>query len=287
MDVLKEEFDYFLSLFLNDNMQYVDIFKGGKRLRPILVLDVASFIDPFWRASQEKSHSIKKFALVLEIIHCASLIIDDLPSMDNDMYRRGELTFHTKYGQKAAYLMVYNLLTLIKKLIYEINKNNVNISLEFEELINDELNNLVLGQKYDLDENWKPEDKNNSRTLKIADLKTSSLFKLAFLGPYYLLKETETQQPQTKAQDKKLKDILTRLGLNLGIAFQLSDDFLDLEIDNKFNNYGLETSIEELKDKYINCSCFVLKDLKDLEWNDKSIIYKIIDLMNTRFEQKK
>ena len=278
MNELKEEFDYFLSLFLNDNPQYVDIFKGGKRLRPILVLDVANFIDPFWRISQEKSYCIKKFALILEIIHCASLIIDDLPSMDNDMYRRGELTFHTKYGQRAAYLMVYNLLTLIKKLISEINKINVNISLEFEELINNELNNLVLGQKYDLDENWRPENKNDSRTLKIADLKTSSLFKLAFLGPYYLLKEKETET---------LKNILTRLGLNLGIAFQLSDDFLDLEIDNKFNNYGLETSIEELKEKYISCSCFVLKDLKDLEWNDKSIIYKIIDLMNTRFEQKK
>jgi geranylgeranyl pyrophosphate synthase len=282
MNILKEEFDYFLSLFLNDNPQYQDIFKGGKRLRPILVLDVADFIDPFWRVSQEKSYCIKKFALILEIIHCASLIIDDLPSMDNDMYRRGELTFHTKYGQRATYLMVYNLLTLIKKLIYEINKINCNISLEFEELINNELNNLVLGQKYDLDENWRPENKNDSRTLMIADLKTSSLFKLAFLGPYYLLKGT-----QTKTQDENVKNILTRLGLNLGIAFQLSDDFLDLEIDNKFNNYGLETSVEELKEKYINCSCLVLKDLKDLDWNDKSIIYKIIDLMNDRFEQKK
>jgi geranylgeranyl diphosphate synthase type II len=274
-DELKDEFNDFLT----NNPQYNDILKGGKRLRPILVLDVANFIDPNWKVSKTKSYTIKKFALILELIHCSSLIIDDLPSMDNDMYRRGELTFHTKYGQKSTYIMVYNLLNLIKKLIYEINKNNVSISLEFEELINNELNNLVLGQKYDLDETWKPENKNDSRTLKIADLKTSSLFKIAFLGPYYLLNNNE--------KNENMKNILIRLGLNLGLSFQLSDDFLDLSIDNKFNNYGLETSVEELKNKYIDFTYLVLKDLKDLNWNDDSIIYKIIDLMNSRFETKK
>jgi len=278
IDELKDELDEEFNDFLTNNPQYNDILKGGKRLRPILVLDVANFFDPNWRVSKTKNYTIKKFALVLELIHCSSLIIDDLPSMDNDIYRRGELTFHAKYGQKSTYIMVYNLLNLIKKLIYEINKNNVNISLEFEELINNELNNLVLGQKYDLDENWKPKDKDDSRTLMIANLKTSSLFKIAFLGSYYLL---------NNENNENIKNILTRLGLNIGLAFQLSDDFLDLSIDNKFNNYGLETSVEELKNKYIDFTYLVLKDLKDLNWNDNSIIYKIIDLMNSRFETKK
>jgi geranylgeranyl diphosphate synthase type II len=281
IDELKDELDEEFNDFLTNNPQYNDILKGGKRLRPILVLDVANFFDPNWRVSKTKNYTIKKFALVLELIHCSSLIIDDLPSMDNDIYRRGELTFHAKYGQKSTYIMVYNLLNLIKKLIYEINKNNVNISLEFEELINNELNNLVLGQKYDLDENWKPKDKDDSRTLMIANLKTSSLFKIAFLGSYYLLNNENNEK------NESIKNILTRLGLNIGLAFQLSDDFLDLSIDNKFNNYGLETSVEELKNKYIDFTYLVLKDLKDLNWNDNSIIYKIIDLMNSRFETKK
>ena len=48
------------------------------------------------------------------------------------------------------------------------------------------MSNLVLGQKYDLDPEWKP-DNNLSRTLKIAEYKTASLFKLAFLGSFYLM----------------------------------------------------------------------------------------------------
>jgi geranylgeranyl diphosphate synthase type II len=276
MDIIKEEFEVFLNLFLKDNPKYKDVLTGGKKIRPIIVLDIASFIDPLWRINQETSYKIKSFALALELIHSTSLIIDDLPTMDNDIYRRGELTFHKKYGQHSAYLMVYNLLTMIKNIIWN-NDDKTFEYIELEELINQELINLVNGQKYDLDEDWYPENKEESRTLKISELKTGSLFKLAFLGPYYLLLK----------KDENLKNKLSRIGYNLGMAFQLSDDYLDIDIDNPSNNYGLETSIDELENKYIGHTASVLLDLRDLKWNDKSIIYKIIDLMNNRFESKK
>lgn len=276
----KNEFELFAELFLKDHPQYGEIIKGGKRIRPIIVFDIANFIDPIWRTNQETSYRIKSYALALELIHSTSLIIDDLPSMDNEMYRRDELTFHKKYGQQSTYLMVYNLLILIKNIIWN-NDDKTEEYIDLEELINQELINLVNGQKYDLDPEWKPDMA--SRTLKIAELKTASLFKLAVLGPYYLLKHKSEDKPK----NINLKEILSRIGLNIGMAFQLSDDYLDIDTDNQSNNYGLETSIEQLKDKYIMYSVKLIFDLKELEWADDSIMYKIIDLMNGRFETKK
>jgi geranylgeranyl diphosphate synthase, type II len=268
MNEMKEEFE----TFLEDYKQYSEIFKGGKRIRPIIVLEIANYINPTWRTNPVSYNKIKRYAVMLEIIHCTSLIIDDLPSMDNDMYRRGELTFHAKYGRQSAYIMVFNLLTLVKKLMYE-NDNYSMLYLELEELINSEMTNLVNGQKYDLDPTWNK----GARTLRIAELKTASLFKLATLGPFYLLSE-ETNM------NNDLKDKLSIIGLNLGMAFQLSDDYTDMEIDKQSNNYGLETSPNQLKKKYIEYCNLIKTNLKDLGFKDKSSIYTIINLMNKRFE---
>lgn len=279
MEKIKEEFDYFLGLFLTDNPKYIDVYEGGKRLRPIIVLEIASFLYPIWRTNQKLSYQIRMFALALETIHCSSLIIDDLPTLDNDTYRRGNLTFHTKYGRQSAYLMVYNLLVLIKNIIWD-NDDQSFEYLEFEELMNNEMDKLVLGQKYDLDNTWQPDK--GSRTLKIAEYKTASLFKLAFLGPYYLLhKELNKELKITE-----LKNKLEVLGLNLGMAFQLSDDFLDLEIDTNSNNYGLETSQKELINKYNEYHNLIINDLSELNFNSSSSIYEIINLMNKRFIKK-
>jgi geranylgeranyl diphosphate synthase type II len=290
MEKIKKDFEDFLELFLKENNKnnennLMDILKdvilGGKRLRPILVLEIATYLNPDWKNNQEFNKKIYNFALMLELIHSTSLIIDDLPSMDNDTYRRGNLTFHAKYGQKNTYLMVYNLLVLIKSLIIE-NDDKTLWYVELEELINNEMSNLVLGQKYDLDPEWKP-DNNFSRTLKIAEYKTASLFKLAFLGSFYLL-EKENQE-----NSKDLKDILGSLGLNLGMAFQLSDDFLDLSTDLKTNNYGLETSPENLKNKYLEYRTNIFNDLKKLKklknlkiFKKQSAIYEIVMIMDKR-----
>ena len=60
MDDLKKEFDFFLNLFLKDNPQYHDVCIGGKRLRPIIVFDIASLINPYWRTCTEYAFKIKK-----------------------------------------------------------------------------------------------------------------------------------------------------------------------------------------------------------------------------------
>jgi geranylgeranyl pyrophosphate synthase len=326
---LKNEFEEFLNFFINDIknkkendniVSYLgDLFNGGKRLRPIIVLDVATYLYPEWRNDKNISSRIYNYALVLEIIHNTSLIIDDLPSMDNDIYRRDILTFHARYGQKATYLMTFNLLNLIKKIlntkVYVNNLNSLSLDnmkeedkedkenkdinsiftennkyIELEELINKELNNLVNGQKYDLDFEWMP--LNNSRTLKIAELKTASLFILAFMGSYHIINnENKNKNNEVKttliARDYDYKDDikihLKNLGLNLGMAFQLSDDYLDLNTDKKENNYGLETSLEDLIEKYEYYHNKVEDILELLKFNKSSIIYEILNIMENRF----
>ena len=61
MDHLKKEFDFFLELFLEDYPQYKEIFLGGKRLRPIIVFEIASYCDHLWRTDNDKAFIIKKY----------------------------------------------------------------------------------------------------------------------------------------------------------------------------------------------------------------------------------
>jgi hypothetical protein len=147
------------------------------------------------------------------------------------------------------------------------------------------MNNLVNGQKYDLDSSWNK----GSRTLKIAELKTASLFKLATLGAFYLLVDDNNNQQQNNNNNNnnnnnQIKEKLSVLGIHLGMAFQLSDDFIDMKIDNSSNNYGLETSPEQLINKYIEYVNMIKLNLKELNFKKTSVIYTILSLMTKRFK---
>lgn len=89
---------------LYDSMRY-SIFAGGKRVRPFLVLEFA-------RMLEGNEDTALSFAAAIEMVHTYSLIHDDLPCMDNDDYRRGSLTNHKVYGEGTAVLAGDALLTL-------------------------------------------------------------------------------------------------------------------------------------------------------------------------------
>lgn len=88
---------------LYDAMRY-SVLGGGKRIRPFLVLE-------FCRMYGGDDRAALPFACALEMIHCYSLIHDDLPCMDDDEYRRGKLTCHKKFGEANALLAGDALLT--------------------------------------------------------------------------------------------------------------------------------------------------------------------------------
>jgi geranylgeranyl diphosphate synthase, type II len=89
-----------------ESMRY-SLFAGGKRLRPILCLAAAAAID----SGSEMRERLLPVACALECIHTYSLIHDDLPAMDNDELRRGKPTNHVLYGEAAAILAGDGLLT--------------------------------------------------------------------------------------------------------------------------------------------------------------------------------
>ena len=295
MDKYREKFDHHLKDFFINHPKldvYNEICLDGKRLRPILILGIATFLNPEWENTDLKD-KIYKFALIVELIHNTSLIIDDLPSMDNDKYRRNNLTFHYKYGVKKAYLMIYNLLIIIKKMILELLElldKFSNESLRLEELINLETGNLIQGQSWDLNETWKP--LLGSRSLKIAEYKTTSLFRLSIVGVFFLInnasdaldKGLNKDLEDKDLEDKDLEDNLLKISENLGMAFQLSDDYLDVNIDKKYNNYALETSSENLKDKFNMHINDLENHLKKIELNEY-FMNELIFLLKKRLDK--
>ena len=187
--------------------------EGGKRLRSVICLYLLN------------SLGLKQDNIVIgiEFLHCASLILDDLPCMDNDTYRRNRLTFHKKYGVKNAYIVSNYLFTSFNKII---------ISLKNDKIVNYVFDNLILivkGQYYDLGF----EKSNNLSKDDIIfnnNLKTSPFFVLCFTIPFLL-----------KDRFDIVKDI-EKCGYFFSNAFQIYDDFLDYDqdlINKTFNHINL------------------------------------------------
>jgi len=110
---------------------------NGKNIRPLIFLNI---IEPKKKISQIDC----KLAVAIELLHCASLIIDDLPSMDNDNLRRGEPTLHIKYGVDKAQLIsnkfIFDAVGIIFNYCDESCRN----------LVLNQLKNAAIGQYYDL-----------------------------------------------------------------------------------------------------------------------------------------
>lgn len=96
---------------LNESMKY-SLMAGGKRLRPVLIL--ASY--RLFREDIEKAY---KYAVAMEMVHTFSLIHDDLPAIDNDDYRRGNLTNHKKFNEATAILAGDSLLNKAYNILIE------------------------------------------------------------------------------------------------------------------------------------------------------------------------
>ncbi len=216
--------------------------KKGKRLRPVLLL---AFTDLFNGSLKEAM----PYAVALEMIHNYSLIHDDLPSMDNDLYRRGELTVHGKYGEDIAVLAGDNLLNKAYEILFDdiLHSENPEYKIKAGECISrlSGMKGMIGGQVIDvLGSSASSED-----ILKMYDMKTSALIKGACLSGTYLSEKLE------------YLDFAESYGSNLGLLFQLTDDILDMEQDKEAEKTTLLSY--ETKDQLI-------KRLQDLESEMKS-----------------
>lgn len=215
-------------------MKYV-INVGGKRLRPILVLEICKIFGV-------KYDQAIRVAICIELIHCYSLVHDDLPSMDDDSIRRGHPTCHIKYDEATAILVGDAFLTLAFEILSE-KKTHPDAEVRCK-LINElsrssGLSGMVGGQKLDLEA--------ESKRLKLSEiknlqkLKTGELFRFSCVAGSILAK-------------KSYEDFenLEQYAYKLGLAFQIQDDLLDVTGDELKTGKKLKKDLKRGKQTFVS-----------------------------------
>lgn len=186
------------------------IFAGGKRLRPILCLAAAE-------AFGGSAENAMPAACAVEIIHTYSLVHDDLPCMDNDDLRRGKPTTHVAYGENVAVLAGDGLLTEAFAIVAQTPEcRNYKTRHYVVELAQSaDSRRLIGGQVLDLEGEGKSLTK--AQLVRIHEAKTAAL----------LAGSLRLGGMSANVSARKL-EALTIFGRNLGLAFQVIDDILDV-----------------------------------------------------------
>ncbi|MCM8818459.1 MAG: polyprenyl synthetase family protein [Candidatus Omnitrophica bacterium] len=229
---------------LSEAIRY-SIFSGGKRLRPILIFCISEIFN-----IDEKK--VLPAAVGIELIHNFSLIHDDLPSMDNDDFRRGLPTCHKKFGEGIAILAGDALLTYGFKFIAETGK--ILLIKDVADAIG--VKGMAGGQALDLINKNKKISEKEKRNIDY--MKTGKLFEICFKVPFYFKKVKEEE-----------KDKILEIAKNFGLAFQIRDDIEDKEGNVQKLKKKLNTLYSKMKE---NISSFGNKSTTFIFILDK--IYK-------------
>lgn len=191
-------------------MRY-SLFAGGKRIRPILCMEAA-------RTVTDDFDGIAAAACSLELIHTYSLIHDDLPALDNDDYRRGKLTNHKVFGDAMAILAGDSLLTLAFQVLAQLVApagRRVRMIAELAAAAGT-VGGMIGGQVADLEGEGKEPDAQLLESIHRA--KTGALLRASLrLGAIF----AGASEAQYAA--------LSCYGEQVGLAFQIVDDILDIE----------------------------------------------------------
>ena len=209
-----------------------------------------------------KKESILTLATAIELIHTYSLIHDDLPSMDDDDFRRGKESNHIKFGEANAILAG----DALQALAYEIIVNDSNLSsdlkVEAVSLLTKACgkNGMVHGQSLDIENESKKIDK--SYIEKIHMLKTGMLIQCAVsLG-------------QLGKKYDKYYENFKKFGINIGLAFQITDDLLEVTSDKQTLGKNINSDKKNNKATYVNVVGFDEAIVESKKLSD-SAIYEI------------
>ena len=219
---LKELVDNYLSNYFKDKGSYNSLIYdaasyslnvGGKRIRPILFMLVY-----FMYKGEDKE--IIDMAAAIEMIHTYSLIHDDLPCMDNDDLRRGKPTNHKVYGENIVVLagdaLLNEAMILLMDFSIKHGKDALVSAIEIAYAAGADW--MIGGQVVDIINEGKSiskEELNYMHLKKTGELIRSSIVAGAILAE----------------ADKSEIDLLNKFGMNLGLAFQIKDDILDVTGD--------------------------------------------------------
>lgn len=236
------------SITLYESMKY-SLASGGKRIRPVLLLAACDFCGG-------KIEEALPYACAIEYIHTYSLIHDDLPCMDNDDLRRGIPTNHKVYGDAVATLAgdglqsaAYEAMNRDMFLYFDdINALRKRIKASYEISKGSGCRGIVSGQIADME----AEDKSCSKAMLdyIHLTKTAALIVAAVRAGAHL----------GSADDETLSN-LTVYAENLGLAFQICDDILDVE--GQEEEMGKKTGMDSLNKKATYPALYGLEQSKE------------------------
>jgi len=227
--------------------------------------------------------SLLTLATAIELIHTYSLIHDDLPSMDDDDFRRGKESNHIKFGEANAILAGDALQALAYEVICDDKKLDSKNKIEAIKLISNACgkNGMVLGQHLDIDSESK--DINIKDVDNIHSLKTGKLI------------ECSVMLGQINNNDEKTKEVLNSFGKKIGLAFQITDDILeaisDQSILGKNNNSDLKNNkstyikvigLKEAKNKSHELSSSAIKSLEELLLTETNMLIELAKYISYR-----
>lgn len=217
-------------------MEY-SLFAGGKRLRPILMLECANMCS---NNEDYNKDAVITFACAMEMLHTYSLIHDDLPAMDNDDLRRGMPTNHKKFGEATAILAGDALLNRAFELTSNIKDVDPAVVLRAISMLGQSsgAEGMIGGQVVDLESEGKKIELSDLQYIHM--LKTGAIIRSSCKIGAALVGASEAQ---INAVDE--------FALNLGIAFQIQDDILDETGTAEELGKPIGSDREEQKNTYV------------------------------------
>ena len=221
--------------FLFESMRY-SLFAGGKRLRPVLLMAAADAVGG-------EGRRYLRVACALEMIHTYSLIHDDLPAMDNDDYRRGKLTNHKVFGEGMAILAGDGLLTAaFEQMLLQEEVDAACLTQVVREIAAAAgPAGRVGGQAVDLAASGQAQPLNQEELRFMHRAKTGALFRAALRGGGLLAGATQEQLAA-----------LTVYAEEFGLAFQITDDILDVTGDEATIGKPVGSDERNEKETYVS-----------------------------------
>ncbi len=259
--------DIFLKNYLKKRIQNTHLFQalkyglfsGGKKFRSYLIVTSGKLFNLNYK-------QLIAVGAAVECMHSYSLIHDDLPSMDDDDFRRGKKSTHKVFGEATAILAGNSLLTLAFEIL---SSNNININTKSKiNLINALASSAgysgIAGGQY-LDLKFEKMKVNKNLIIDMQNKKTGELISFC------------TESAAIIANKNSHRKFLKKIGLDIGLLFQITDDLLDLYGDK--NKTGKPTRRDKQKGK-----ATVIKSLgvnKTIEF-----CYKLLDDITDKLENK-
>ena len=237
-----KKIDKFLINFINNQkksllvspMKY-GVISGGKKIRSTIIFDMG-------RLLKIKEKKLIHICAAVECIHSYSLIHDDLPCMDNDSYRRGKPSTHKKYGEATAVLAGNSLLTLAFEIISD-EKNLLNAKQKNEiiQLLSNFSGHTGIAGGQELDLKFENKRKKINQIIDMQRKKTGKLFNFCFQSVAIVGNKNNLEKKR-----------LGRIGEELGLLFQLADDFLDVKGSKRLVGKPIKKDKKKGKSTLIN-----------------------------------